>query len=189
MIKKISMLLILSALIIGCSKADPKEDMVVNTETTIVQQQSDDLEAARIEAERIEAEKIEAARIEAERIEAEKIEAARIEAERIEAERIEAARIEAERLKAAAMKEKETKVVTKVESTPKVIEPSADSIDNVVKEVVEEKITEDETISKAAEEVIVEEPLPEKEKSSKGVLFGLGALAAAVIAFFVTKKR
>jgi hypothetical protein len=186
MIKKIALLLILSALIIGCSKADPKEDMVVNTKTTVVQQEVDTLEAARIEAEKIEAEKIEAARIEAE-----KIEAARIEAARIEAEKIEAARIKAEKLKTDydAMNEKETMVMTKVENIPEAMEPSADSIDNVVKETIEEKIAEDETISKAVEKVVVEEPLPQKEKSSKGILFGLGALAAAVLVFFVTKKK
>jgi hypothetical protein len=181
MIKKIALLLILSALIIGCSKADPKEDMVVNTKTTVVQQEVDTLEAARIEAEKIEAEKIEAARIEAEKIEA----------ARIEAEKIEAARIKAEKLKTDydAMNEKETMVMTKVENIPEAMEPSADSIDNVVKETIEEKIAEDETISKAVEKVVVEEPLPQKEKSSKGILFGLGALAAAVLVFFVTKKK
>ena len=66
-------------------------------------------------------------------------------------------------------------------------------IDAIVEETVDEQIMEDETTSKAVEEVVMEEEeepvVPAEEKSSKGILFGLGALAAAVAVYFVSKKK
>lgn len=64
------------------------------------QRQADQLEAARVEAERQEAARIEAARLEAERREAARLAAAQMEAQRQEVARQEAARVEAAQLEA-----------------------------------------------------------------------------------------
>lgn|GEM_PF-5273576 len=192
--KKIALLLTLSVLIIGCSKADPKEDMIAKTETAIVQEDISALEAEKIEAARMEAARIEAARIEAAKIEAEKIKAAEMEAARIKAAEMEAEKIKAAEMKAAEM---EAAAAAKMDDAADdmtkmtAVEPTADSIDEMVDETVDEQIMEDEATSKAVEEVVMEEvpAVPAEEKSSKGLLFGFGALVAAVAVYFVSKKK
>ncbi|WP_319371193.1 hypothetical protein [uncultured Ilyobacter sp.] len=184
--KKFALLLTLAVLIIGCSKADPKEDVITKTETAIVQQDMSSLEADKLEAARIEAARMEAAKIEAAKLEAARIKAAEMEAARIKAAEMEAARIKAAEMKVAAAANTDAAA----RKMTKVIEPSADSINAIIEEKVDEQVMEEEATSKAMEEVVVEEPVsPVEEKSSKGLLFGFGALAAAVAVYFVSKKK
>jgi uncharacterized protein YjbI with pentapeptide repeats len=67
----------------------------------VVAEPSPKVEAARVEAAKLEAAKVEAARVEAAKLEAAKAEAARVEAARLEAAKAEAARVEAAKLEAA----------------------------------------------------------------------------------------
>ncbi|WP_320045983.1 hypothetical protein [uncultured Ilyobacter sp.] len=197
--KKIALLLTLSILIIGCSKADPKEDIVAKTETAMVQEDISSLEAEKLEAAKMEAARMEAARMEAAKIEAARIEAAKIEAARMKAAEMEAAEMEAARMKAAEMEAAEMKAAAAAQMEDSsdemtkmaVVEPTADSIDAIVEETVDEQIMEDEATSKAVEEVAMEEEpvAPAEEKSSKGLLFGFGALAAAGAVYFVSKRK
>jgi fused signal recognition particle receptor len=189
--KKIALLLTLAVLIIGCSKTDPKQDTITKTETVMSQQEMSKLEAEKLEAARMEAAKIEAARIEAARLEAARMKAAEMEAAKIKAAEMEAARLEAAEMKAANMKAAAaSKMDDAAGKISKVVEPTADSIEAVMEETVDDQIMEDEATSKAMEEVVVEEPVvPAQEKSSKGLLFGFGALAAAVVVYFVSKKK
>ena len=88
------------------------------------------------------------------------------------------------------------KPAPKKKTTPKSVtpipEPSEDEIDTAIVEKVEEKVKIDEEATKKVDEIeppVVPEEGVEEEKGSKGIIIALGAVAAAVAAFVVSKMK
>lgn len=81
-------------------------------------------------------------------------------------------------------------------STPKTItpvpEPAEEEIDTAIVQEVEEKVKVDEKTTKKVEEVetpVIPEEKVEEKGNSKGIIIALGAVAAAVAAFVVAKMK
>ncbi len=163
--KKLLMPIFALLLIVGCAKTEPKqEERPEVVKSTVVTEQPEIIEEEPAEEEVIVVEEI-------------------------------SVEEEAEEVKPVA-KPVYKKTAPRKKSVPKTVtpipEPSEEEIDTAIVERVEEKVKVDEETTKKVEEVeppVVPEEEVEEEKGSKGIFIALGAAAAAIAAFVVSKMK
>jgi|GEM_PF-3522850 len=167
--KKIFMLIFAGLLILGCSKAEPKEDQQVQVTTT------PELVAGASYLPQLD-----------EEIEQDlEVDTAEMSMEE------ESVIIPTEPEKKSVTPSKTTSRSTKKKTryvTP--VEPSEDDITVAIETSVKEKIATDEEITKVIveEEVVTTEPV-EKKKAPMGIIILIGAIAAGGIGYLATKKK
>lgn len=170
--KKIFMLIFAGLLILGCSKAEPKEDQQVQITTT------PELVAGASYLPQLDEEIEQDLETDTAKVSTEE-EAVLIPAEP------ENKSVTPSKTTGRRSPEKKTYV------TPTVLpEPSEDEITIAIEKDIEEKITKDEEVTKiiVEEESVTTEPVEEK-KAPMGIIILIGAIAAGGIGYLATRKK